>query len=334
MNRRAFISSMAGGLLAAPLAAKGQPAEKIYKIGWLGFSPNPATNPDGLAVWQAFLGELRKHGWVEGQNIVIERRYSEGQNDRFPTLAAELIRLKVDVIVPAVGPVSLIAASAATKTIPIVMVMSSSDPVGQGYARSLAHPGGNITGISAGPSELWGKRLQLLKEAFPVLSRVGYLWDAPYPFSSRKKTLAPEESLRSLGIEPLDFEVHDPSNFDHAVQTAKNGRVGALVILGSPFFFRYRRQIADVLTKQGVPAISEQRQFAEAGLLMTYGASLIGEFRRAAYFVDKILKGAKPTDLPIEQPTEFELVINLKTAKALGLTIPPSLLLRADEVIR
>ncbi len=327
MERRTFMGVLAGGLLAAPLAAEGQQTGKVYRVGWLATVP---PNPGNLQVWDAFIAGLRESGWVEGQNLIIERRYSEGRSERFPDLAAELVRLKVDVIVPAAGPTTLNAVRNATKTIPIVMVASSSDPVLDGFAASLARPGGNITGVTSVPEGVLGKRLELLKEAVPKLSRVGVLWGADFdPQTARQLEVA----ARSLGLELLRFEVWDPKDLAAAVGAATKERVGALLVPGSPLFVQQRGRIADLLTRHRLPAISLWRSMAEAGLLMAYGPNLPDEFRRAAAYVDKILKGAKPADLPIEQPTKIELVINLKTAKALGLTIPPSLLLRADEVI-
>ncbi len=329
ISRRAFIGSVAGGLLAAPLAAQAQPAGKVSRVGilWTN-SPPPGASPNILL---EVVEALRALGWVEGQNIVIEHRFAEGRPERFPDLAAELVRLKVDVILAGGGPASLNAASSATKTIPIVMVASSHDPIREGLIKSFARPGGNITGLIVAPEEIAGKRLELLKEVVPGLSRVGLLWDATLSSSFRS---ADEEAARSLRVELLRFEVREPTDLDSAVMAATKEQVGGLIVLGSPMLYRNRREIADLLARYRLPAISQWRQFAEAGILMTYGSSLPDQFRRAVYFVDKILRGAKPADLPVEQPTKFELVINLKTARALGLTIPQSLLLRADEVIQ
>jgi putative ABC transport system substrate-binding protein len=340
VNRRAFLETLALSLLTVPLAAEAQQPSRITTIGILArlspHSPSPIGGITAQEFFQdTFLKGLRELGYVEGQNIAIERRWAAGQDKRFPDLAVELVLLKVDVILAAAGPASLNAARDATKTIPIVMVASSNDPVREGYAESLARPGGNITGITTAPEGLTGKRLQFLKEAIPRLSRVGLLWDTTIgPFRQHPLWGAAEEAARSLGVELLPLEVSDSKDLDDAVRAAIKERVGAIYVSGTPMFTSsLRGRIADLLAKHRLPAISLWREFAEAGLLMTYGPSLSDQFRRAAVYVDKILKGAKPGDLPIERPTRFELVINLKTAKALGLTIPPSLLLRADQVI-
>jgi putative ABC transport system substrate-binding protein len=240
--------------------------------------------------------------------------------------------LKVDVILAAGGPASLNAARDATKTIPIVMVASSRDPIGTGLIKSYAQPGGNITGIVTAPEELTGKQLEFLRAVVPDLSRVGVLWDATGgPFRLQKETA---DVARSLGVEVLPFEVLEPAGLDGAFSAAAKARVGGLIFGGSPMFGRNRRQIADLLMRHRLPGISVWRHFTEVGVLMAYGPSLQEQFRRAASYVDKILKGTGPADLPVERPSKFDLIINLKTAKALGLTIPPSLLGRADEVIR
>ncbi len=325
MNRRAFISGIAFGFLGLPLVTEAQQSAKVYRIGILFIGGGPRTVVD------PFFQGLRDLGWVEGQNIVIERRNAEGHEERLPALAAELIHLKVDVILAAGGPASQNAARDATKTIPIVMVASSRDPIGDGLIKSYARPGGNITGIVTAPEELTGKQLELLKAVARGLSRVGVLWDATTgPFRLQKETA---EAARSLGIEVLPFEVREPADLNGTFNAASKARVGGLIFGGSPMFVRNRRQLADLLTRHRLPAISVWRSFTEAGVLMAYGPSLPDQFRRAATHVDKILKGADPGDIPVERPTKFELVINLKTAKALGLTVPQSVLLRADEVI-
>ena len=327
IERRTFMALVSGSLLAAPLAAEAQPSRKPPIVGVLGVSgEGPAAGID------RFFQGLRDLGWVEGQSVIIERRIAEGREERLPALAAELILLKVDVILAAGGPASLNAARDATKTIPIVMVASSRDPIGTGLIQSYARPGGNITGLVTAPEELTGKQLELLREARPGLSRVGILWDATTgPFRLQKETA---EVAQTLGIELLPFEVHGPADFDGTVAAATKQRVGGLLFAGSPMFVRNRRKIADLLAKHRLPAISVWRSFTEAGVLIAYGPSLPDLFRRAAVYVDKILKGAKPGDLPVERPTKFELVINLKTAKALGLTIPQSVLARADQIIQ
>jgi putative ABC transport system substrate-binding protein len=326
MDRRTFLAGTGAVLLAAPLAAEAQQSGKKPRIGFLGIGGT------GGSVIDPFFQGLRDLGWREGQNVIIDRRNAEGHEERFPGLAAELINLKVDVILAAGGPASLKAAQDATKTIPIVMVASSRDPIATGLIKSYAHPGGNITGIVTAPEELTGKQLEFLRAAAPGLSRVGVLWDATaVPFRLQKETA---DVARSLGVEVLPFEVLEPAGLDGAFSAAANARVGGLIFGGSPMFNRSRSQIADLLMRHRLPGISVWRSFTEAGVLMAYGPSLQEQFRRASVYVDKILKGAKPADLPVERPTKFEFVINLKTAKALGLTIPPSLLGRADEVIQ
>jgi len=327
-TRRKFLGSLAGGLLAAPCAVQAQQSGKKPRIGVL----NVGGGAGAGSTIDSFFQGLRDLGWDEGQNVVIERRNAEGHEERLPALAAELVNLKVDVILAAGGPASLNAARDATKTVPIVMVASSRDPIGTGLIRSYAHPAGNITGTVTAPEELTGKQLEFLRAVAQGLSRVGFLWDATAgPFRLQKETA---EVARSLGVEVLPFEVLDPAGLDGAFGAAAKARVGGLIFGGSPMFVRNRKQIADLLTKHRLPAITVWRNFAEAGVLMAYGPSLQEQFRRAAVYVDKILKGAKPADLPVERPTKFELVINLKTAKTLGLTIPPSVLGRADEVIQ
>jgi putative ABC transport system substrate-binding protein len=331
MDRREFLGTLAAGLLGAPLAVQAQQSGKSPRIGVLNIGGGAGSVGAGTVLDPFFQG-LRDLGWGEGQNVVIERRNAEGHEERLPGLAAELINLKVDVILAAGGPASLNAARDATKTIPIVMVASSRDPIGTGLIKSYAHPGGNITGIVTAPEELTGKQLEFLRAVAPGLSRVGVLWDATGgPFRLQEETA---EAARSLGVEVLPFEVLEPAGLDGAFSAAAKARVGGLIFGGSPMFGRNRRQIADLLTRHRLPGISVWRNFSEAGVLMSYGPSLAEQFRRAAIYVDKILKGAKPADLPVERPTKFELVINLKTAKALGLTIPQSLLGRADEVIQ
>ncbi len=315
-------------LLMAPLAADAQPLANIPRIGWLG-GTSPAVNP---AVLEAFRHGLREHGWVEGQNLVIEYRWAEGRFERLPDLAAELVRLPVDVIVPVASDPAIRAAQQATSTIPIVMAVSS-DPVGSGFVASLARPGGNITGVSGLVPEVAGKRLQLLKDVVPHAARVAVLWNATHA----GKVLEWQETqvaAQALGVTLQSIEVRGPDDFAPAFAVLTTERPDALITLAEPLTIMYRRQIADFAVTHRLPMISQLKEFAEAGGLMTYGTSLSGLFQRAAYYVDRILKGAKPSDLPVEQPTKFELVINLKTAKALGITIPPSLLLLAEEVIQ
>ena len=328
IGRRTFLASSVA-LLATPLAAEAQQSGKKPRIGVLNIGGGAEV---GAGLLDPFFQGLRDLGWAEGQNVVIERRNAEGHEERLPGLAGELINLKVDVILAAGGPASLNAARDATKTLPIVMVASSRDPIGTGLIKSYAHPGGNITGIVTAPEELTGKQLEFLRVVVPSLSRVGVLWDATGgPFRLEKETA---EVARSLGVEVLPFEVLEPAGLDGAFSAAAKARVGGLIFGGSPMFGRNRRQIADLLMRYRLPGISVWRNFAEVGVLLAYGPSLQEQFRRAAGYVDKILKGAEPADLPVERPSKFDLIINLKTAKALGLTIPPSLLGRADEVIQ
>ena len=285
-------------------------------------------------VLDAFRQGLRERGYVEGQNIVIEYRAADGKIERFPGLATELIRLKVDLIVAGNTPAAR-AVQQATTTIPLV-VAAMGDPVGDGLVASLARPGGNITGSTFLGPELVPKRLEMLKAALPTVSRVAALWH-PGAYSGRtmrdmlKET---EAAARTLGVQLQLVEVRGPDEFDHAFSTMTRERAGALIVFPSPMLFGERRRIVDLAAKHRLPSMAVAREFVELGGLIAYGASINDLFRRAATYVDKILKGVKPADLPVEQPTKFELVINLKTAKALELTIPQSLLLRADEVIQ
>ena len=320
--------ALALGLLGAPLAAEAQPG-KVFRIGILAtVSPG---DPAGARLWEAFFQGLRELGYVEGQNIAVERRFSEGKAERLPDLAAELVRLKVDVIVAGGSPPP-IAAKRATGTIPIVMT-NQSDPAGSGLVASLARPGGNITGLSLLSPELVGKQLELLKEVIPRVSRVAVLRN-PTNETHALSLKELEDAARSLRVQLQMFQARDPDEFDRAFVAMARERVRTLLILGDPMFFLHRTRIADLAAKQRLPTMAVAREFAEAGGLMAYGPNLSDLLRRAATFVDKILKGAQPADLPVEQPTKFELVINLKTAKALGLTIPPSILVRADHVIQ
>jgi len=278
----------------------------------------------------AFRGGLRDLGYVEGQNVVIEYRWSEGRNERFPDLATDLVRLNVAVIVTQGAP-AVQAAKAATSTIPIVMA-ALGDPVGTGVVASLARPGANITGLSLLDTELDGKRIELLKETVPGLTRLAILWSANDPGMTLAFSRV-EAAARTLGLSLQSVAVREAGDFPGAFQAAGAGRAEALIVTAQPFTIRHRAQILDLAAKHRLPAMYTLRGFVDAGGLMAYGPSLSDLHRRAASYVDKILRGVKPTDLPVEQPTKFELLINLKTAKALGLTIPPSLLLRADQVI-
>ena len=325
MNRRTFLSALTGGLLAAPLVAEAQQAGKVFRIGLLGTVP--LTDPGSARIWGGLFDGLRQLGYVEGQDIVFEGRFSEGIQARLPALAAELVRLKVDVIVAAAAAAH--AAKGATSTIPVVLP-NSGEPVEDGLVVSLARPGGNITGLS-GPN-LVAKQLQLLKEVMPRLSRVAVLSNPAHPAHPRRLREA-EDAGRSLRVRLRILEARAPTELAKAISAAANGSANALLVLGDPMFFGDRAQIVELAARSRLPVIAIQAEFSQAGGLLTYGIDQRDTFRRAATYVDKILKGAKPADLPVEQPTKFELVINLRTAKTLGLTIPPSLLQRADQVI-
>jgi putative tryptophan/tyrosine transport system substrate-binding protein len=328
IRRAALAAALAAGLLAAPLAARAQQPAKIARVGYL--SLDVATSPH---LREAFLQGLRDLGYVEGRNVVIEYRDAEGKSERLPALAAELVALKVDVIVAGGTPHAL-AAKQATRTLPIVFA-SPPAPVESGLVTSLARPGGNVTGLAGHAPELVGKRLEVLKQAVPGVSRVAILWqpgaigDRP----ARDMLKGGEVAARSLGVRLQFVEARGREDFDRAFSEMTRERAGALTVLYSSMFFDERRRVVDLASKNRLPALYPSRESVDAGGLMSYGPNLADLFRRAATYVDKILKGAKPADLPVEQPTKFELVINLKTAKLLGLTIPPSLLLRADQII-
>jgi putative ABC transport system substrate-binding protein len=324
-TRRTFLGTLAGGLLAASRVGH---AGKVHRIGYLG-SGSSTSNPH---LPGAFRQGLRDLGWIEGQNIVIEYRFADGHLDRLPALAAEVVRLKVDIIAASPTPAAL-AAKNATGTIPIVFT-SVPDPVGLGLVASLARPGGNVTGLTYSVGfNIFGKDLELLKEAVPKARRVAVLSNPASP--SHPLTMsAIRDAARSLGLPLRLVEARGPDDFDGAFAAMAKERVGALFVVTDPAFIPYRARLAELTTKHRLPSIFTQREDAEAGALMSYGPSLSDIYRRAATYVDKILKGAKPADLPVEQPTKFELVINLKTARAIGLTLPQSLVQRADEVIR
>jgi putative ABC transport system substrate-binding protein len=311
-------------LLAALLTANAQSVAKTPRLGILtpAFDPHPPL--------EALRQGLRDLGYVEGHNIVLEYRFADGRYERLPELAAELVRLKVDVIL-AVGVPAVRAARHATGTIPIVFP-TVPDPVGQGLVASLAQPGGNITGLSFQDPELMGKRLELLQQAVPGVTRVAYLWHAA-PHNARVLQEL-ETAARALGVQLLPVEVREPYPFDQAFATMAEAYADALITLPSTVFVSRRTQIVDLASKTRLPGIFPDRELADAGGLMSYGPSLTANYHRAATYVDKILKGAKPADLPVEQPTKFELVINLKAAKALGLTIPSVLLFQADKAIQ
>jgi ABC-type uncharacterized transport system substrate-binding protein len=323
MDRRAFLAGSAA-LLAAPLAAEAQQARKVPRVGILLLS-------DAQSVPDAFRQELRELGYVEGQTIALEYRWAEGKEERFPGLASELVHLRVDVIFAAVAAAAQ-AAKTATKTIPIVTAVN--DPIAAGFVASVARPGGNITGLSMMSPEVVGKQLELLRQVVPKISRVAVLANPANPGSAPQLRQA-EVAAKTLGMRLQPLEARSLSEIDSAfVAMARERAEGLLVLLDPTLGGRLQRErIAELAARNRLPAMYALRLHVDAGGLMAYGADIFDLYRRAAIYVDKILKGAKPADLPIEQPTKFELIINLKTAKALGLTIPPSLLLRADRVI-
>ena len=326
MDRRAFIGTLAGGLLSAPLGAQAQPAGKVPRIGWLVFgAPFTDASPDLEAV---VLRGLRDLGYLEGSNIVIEYRHAGGRSQKLPELASELVRLKVDVLLGIGGDIGE-AFKNATGTIPIV-VASSADPVRAHLVVSLARPGGNLTGMSFISDEMAAKRVELLREAMPRVSRLGILWDPGHVDSD---FLEVQRATRRLGIHLESLEIRSQDELEAAIQKAIRARVEALIVVTGRLTAFLGKQIAELAAQRHIPVVSGWREFAEDGAVLTYGPDRVYSAKRLALYVDKILKGAKPADLPVEQPIKFDLVINLKTAKALGLTIPPSLLQRADQVI-
>jgi len=331
MNRRylGIVVAVLGLLLTAPLAADAQQAGKVPRIGFLSLT-SPSDRPPLL---DAFRQGLREVGWVEGQNIVIDYRYAEGRVDRLPDLAAELVRLKVDLIVASAGTQVATAAKNATETIPIVMIFVR-DPVGNGLIASLARPGGNVTGVSGSAGlEIFAKQLELLKETVPKIRRLAILsnpTNAYHQLAIREVNVA----ARSLGVQLQLLGARGPNEFDGAFAAMAKERVGALLVLSDAIFGYHQTRLVDLAARSRLPAAYSVRDYVEAGGLMSYGPSILDSYRQAATYVDRILKGAKPAELPVEQPSKYELVINLKTAKVLGLTIPPSLLARADEIIQ
>ena len=324
MNRRAFFTGL-GAVLAAPLGAQAQQAGKVYRIGYL----SSGTVTGSWSV-ETFRGVLRELGWIEGQNLVIEYRFAETRYDRLPGLVAELVHLKVDVIVAVAAP-AIRAAKDATTTIPIVMAIVV-DPVATKFVASLARPEGNITGVSSTAPTLVPKQLEMLKEIIPKISRVAALWNPGNPGNEpqlREATMA----AKTLGIQLQPVEARNPTELDRAFAAIARHQPDAMIVLTDVMLVEHRTRVAKLAAEHRIPAAYGRPEHVEAGGLMAYSASRSEMFRSAAVYVDKILRGAKPADLPVEQPTKFELVINLKTAKALGVTIPPSLLLRADLVI-
>ena len=316
------------GLLAAPLAADGQQPPKVPRVGYV-FS---FTASEGRHLWEACRQGLRELGYVEGQNLALEPRWAEGRYERLAGLVAELLRLKVDVMVVAATPGNLVA-KAATNTTPIVMV-AVADPVKSGLVASLARPGGNFTGLSLLTPELSGKRLQLLTESLQKVSRVAVLMNPGNPSNVTFFLEETQVAARVLGIKLQPLEVRNPEEFEQAFEAAARGRAGALLAFDDPVIHSYRKRIVALAAKRRLPAMYGTTEFVDDGGLMSYGSNRSDLYRRSATYVDKILKGAKPADLPVEQPTRFELVINMKTAKALGITFPQTILVRADQVIQ
>jgi putative ABC transport system substrate-binding protein len=329
VDRRAFLSTLTGRLLAAPLAVEAQQTRKIWRIGFL--SLNSDIQP--YKRWHAAFREgLRKLGYVEGDNVIIEQRYAAGQVERLSTLAAQLVRLKVDVLVTAPAGSALFAKKV-TSTIPIVFI-GEPDPVGTGLVASLARPGGNVTGLADAHADLVPKRLELLKQVAPSASRVAILWN-PANASTGPQVQIAEAAAPALGATVLPVGVRGPrrDDVDRAFEIIAKERPGSLLVVGDATLGIHRHRIAELSIKYRLPTSGSHSAWAESGLLMSYGTDFVDLFRRSALLVANILKGAQPADLPVEQPTKFDLVFNLKTAKALGLTIPPSLLQRADQVI-
>jgi len=327
MNRRRFLRTLSVSLFAAPLGAEAQTTGKVWRIGLLS-SASPSAGVDRL---QAFKLGLRELGYVEGQNLAIEYRWAEGREERLPAFAADLVRLRVDLIVTQ-GTLATQEARKASTTMPVVFAVAG-DPVSAGLVGSLTRPGGNVTGFAVMGSEMTAKRLELLREVVPGMTRVAALWNSANA-SSGSEFRETEVAARTLGLQLQSVEVTQAHRLDAAFATMIKERAGAVIVLSDSMLFGQRIRIADLAAQNRLPAIAWTREFAENGrLLMVYGPNVAEMHRRAASYVDRILRGARPADLPIEQPTKFELVINRKTAKALGLTIPQTVLLRADKVI-
>jgi ABC-type uncharacterized transport system substrate-binding protein len=328
MDRRAFITVVSSIILTAPSVIDAQQAARIPRIGYL--ATHMAINSHQHA---AFLQGLYDLGYVAGRSIAIEYRDADGKLERLPALATDLVALKVDVILTAAGTLAALAARQASRTVPIVFV-AVGNPVTSGLVSSLAHPGGNLTGLSAVTPELTSKWLELLKQAVPGVRRVAFVWQPGGLGDADQEVLSEAEvAARALSLRLQLVEARGPADIDKAFSEAIRARAGAVIVLSTPMFGSERRRLVDLAAKYRLPTMYSFRGYVDAGGLMSYGSNLADLFRRAANYVDKILKGAMPADLPVEQPTKFELVINLKTAKALGLTIPQSLLVRADQVI-
>jgi putative ABC transport system substrate-binding protein len=328
-TRRRFLIAFGAGVLAVPRGSLAQPQSKIARIGFLYFGSRQSSVDTGR--YNAFVQGMRELGYVEGTNLIIEARFADGKNERVPALAAELVRLKVDVIV-ATGASVYRALHHATTTISVVLTLTT-DPVGDGFAASMARPGGNITGLSSTAADLGPKLLELLKAAVPKLSRVAVLVRPENPsHPGRLKRIM--SAAQKVGIQVVLAEAGTVPEIEREFAVMTKERANAAIILGDAFFLQESRSIAAQALKHRLPSITINREYAEAGGLMSYGANLVDNFRRAATYVDKILKGAKPGELPFEQPTRYSLVINRKTAMALGLTIPQALLRQADELIQ
>jgi putative tryptophan/tyrosine transport system substrate-binding protein len=332
MNRRVFIAMVGGSILVGPLAAQGQHAVTMARVGLLSpTAPIAIPNQPAVGVTEGLSQRLHELGWGEGKNLVVERRLADGPG-RLPGLAADLVRVNVDIIV-AVSPPAIRAAKNATRTVPIVMAFSGIDPVKAGFVASLARPGGNVTGVTLLATDMTVKRLEVLKEALPWASRVAVLVNPRNP-STTEQLAALRDAAPALGVKVQPVEIPRSGEYADAFAAMARTRADAIMVPSDPEFFRDRRGLVDLAAQRRTPASYEWRQFVEVGGLMSYGSNIGDLAARVAVYVDKILKGAKPADLPVEQPTKFELVINLKTAKALGLTIPQSLLVRADEIIQ
>jgi putative tryptophan/tyrosine transport system substrate-binding protein len=329
MNHKVILFLLAASVLICFHPAAAQQPKKVYRIGYLAGIERATDSSRSEAIRLA----LRELGYIEGQNIAIEYRYAEGKLDWLPELAAELLRLKVDIIVVAGGAATVRAAKNATKTIPIVMMGLPADPVELGFVASLARPGGNVTGLTNLGRELAGKRLELLKEAVPKLARVAVLYEPANPNSVREVKEVLPVAAHALGLTVRSWEVRDADGFERVFAALNKQRPDGLYVVGSALLTVNEKRTAGFALKSRLPSVGN-RGYVDAGGLMSYGADFADSYRRIAYFVDRILKGAKPADLPVEQPTKFELVINLKTAKQIGLTIPQSMLYRADKVIK
>lgn len=326
VSRRRFVATMTGGLLGVPLSTGAQQAGKVYRVGFLWHSP--AVFPDAIA---GFRQRLRELGWVEGRNLAVESRWTEGRDDLLHEMAQELVRLKVDVIF---APASTYAGAAkgATSTIPIVFA-THADPVGGGHVATLARPGGNITGLTVVMTETNVKALELLKEVIPGIARVAVLWNPLTP-SHKPGLAAVELAGPALGLRVLPIAVRSATEFDSAFMTIVREGAGGALFLSAPLFNAGATPLVELALKYKVPTMFGHREHAQSGGLLSYGADRVDQFRRAATYVDKVLKGAKPADLPVERAAKFELVVNLKTAKALGLTVPQSVLLQAHQIIK